>query len=115
MNSVFGYQSNHTFFTGLVDADDTPDFLSILEKLEPTWNAICPTFYQLFLDTQAELFCSFMIRSVRSKANLGNPPPLYTTNNNESINKLLKEKVSYKQQEWPVFNQKMFELINDQQ
>ena len=106
---------NHTFFTGLIDADDTPDFMSKLEKVKPAWNVVCPTFYQWFSDTQAEFFCSFMIHSARSKANLGNPPPLYTTNNNESINKLLKEKVSYKQQEWPVFNQKMFELVNDQQ
>ena len=39
---------------------------------------------------------------------------LYTTNNNESINWLLKEKVCFKKQEWPEFNTKMFELVSEQ-
>lgn len=115
LNSIFGHQLNHTFFTGLIDADDAPTFMSQLDKIKPRWDAICPGFYQWFLCNEAELFCSYMIRSVRSRANLGFPPPLYTTNNNESINKLLKEKTSYKQQEWPTFNLKMFELVNEQQ
>ena len=55
-----------------------------------------------------------MIRSVHSSAGLGFPPPLYTTNNNESINRLLKEKVSFKKQEWPEFNTKMFQLVSKQ-
>lgn len=55
-----------------------------------------------------------MIRSVRSNAGLGFPPKAYTTNN-ESINRVLKDKVSYKKQEWPEFNLKMFELVKEQE
>ena len=48
--------------------------------------------------------CSSMIASVRSMAGLGSPPKSFTTNNNESLNHLLKQKVDYKQNEWPAFN-----------
>ena len=64
---------------------------------------------------EATLFCSSLIRSVRSTAGLGLPPSLYTTNNNESINRVLKEKMCYKKQEWPTFNSKMLELVLEQQ
>ena len=56
-----------------------------------------------------------MIRFVRSSAGLGCPPRSYTTNNKESINRVLKEKVSFKKQEWPKFNLKMLELVKEQQ
>ena len=42
MNSIFGYQLNQTFYTGLIDADDMPDFMSKLEGLKQKWDAICP-------------------------------------------------------------------------
>ena len=94
---------------------DTPDFMSKLDRLKQMWHEICPNFYEWFLSTEAELFCSCMICSVHSKAGLGFPPCLYTTNNNESINRLLKEKINYKQQKWPDFKRKMFELVSEQQ
>ena len=37
--------------------------------------------------------CSSMIASVRSMAGLGSPPKSFTTNNNESLNNLLKQKL----------------------
>jgi len=86
-----------------------------LEELKPKWHAICPDFHPWFVYHEAELFCSSMIRSVRSAAGLGHPPRSYTTNNNESINRVLKEKVGYKKQEWPEFNSKMLELVKEQQ
>ena len=56
-----------------------------------------------------------MIASVRSMAGLGSPPKSYTTNNNESLNHLLKQKVDYKQNEWPAFNKLLRELCEQQQ
>ena len=115
LDSIFGYQLGDTFFKGLVDADDVQDFNAKLEELKPKWHAICPDFHPWFVSHEAELFCSSMIRSVRSAAGLGHPPRSYTTNNNESINRVLKEKVGYKKQEWPEFNSKMLELVKEQQ
>ena len=113
--STFGYQCGATFFTGLVDTDDIPDFNTKLEELKPVWNNICPSFYEWFVTNEVNLFCSHMIRCIRSSAGLGYPPRLYTTNNNESINRLLKDKTAYRKQEWPTFNAKMLSLITDQQ
>ncbi len=113
--SIFGYQVGETFFTGLVDTDDSAEFTSKLENLKAKWNEICPEFYEWFLVHEANLFCSHMIRSIRSSAGLGSPPCLYTTNNNESINRVLKASVAYKKQEWPAFNTKMLAVVNDQQ
>ena len=110
LDSIFGYQLGDTFFKGLLDADDTLDFMAKLEELKPKWNAVCPDFHYWFVSHEAELFSSCMIHSVRSSAGLGCPPCSYTTNNNESINRVLKEKVSFKKQEWPEFNLKMLEL-----
>ncbi len=93
MDSIFGYQLGETFFKGLVDADDAQDFKAKLEELKPKWHATCPAFHQWYATNEAEL-CSSMICSVRSSAGLGFPPRAYATNNNESINRVLKEKVS---------------------
>lgn len=115
LNSIFGYQVGDTFYTGLVDSEDLQDFNEKLEKLKQEWNSICPEFYEWFVKTQAELFSTCMIQSVRSCAGLGYPPSMYTTTNNESINRVLKDQVHYKKQEWPQFNSKMFDLVKDQQ
>ena len=40
--------------------------------------------------------CSSMIASVHSMAGLGSPPKSFTTNNNESLNHSIKQKVDYK-------------------
>ena len=75
-----------------------------LEQLKTKWNAVRPDFHQWFVSYDAELFCSSMIRSVRSSAGLGCPSRSYTTNNNESINRVLKDQVCYRKLEWPEFN-----------
>ena len=115
MNSIFGYQIEDTLYLGLIDSSDANDFQVKLEKLKSNWDKLCSGFYEWFVVNEAGLFCSSLIRSVRTTAGLGLPPTLYTTNNNESINRLLKEKVHYKKQEWPSFNSKMQQLVAEQQ
>ena len=85
------------------------------EEVKSKWDAICPDFHKWFVTNEAELFCSPMIRSVRTCASLGFPQRSYTTNNNESINRVLKSKICYKKQEWPEFNSKMLELVTEQE
>lgn len=115
MKSIFGYQVEETFYTGLIDAEDIADFSTKLEELRPKWDSLCPDFYPWFVSNESDLFITSMIRSVRSNAGLGFPPRMYTTNNNESINRVLKDKVCYKKQEWPQFNLKMYELVKEQE
>ena len=115
LNSIFAYQVEDTLHIGLIDSDDANDFQIKMEQLKVKWDALCPGIYEWFVTNEAEIFCSSLIRSACSSAGLGFPPRLYTTNNNESINRVLKEKVSFRKQEWPGFNLKMQELILEQQ
>ena len=115
MDSIFGFQLENTLHLGLIDSTDANDFQAKLERLNDNWDEVSPGFYEWFVTNEAGLFCSSLIRSVRTTAGLGHPPALYTTNSNESINRVLKEKVCYKKQEWRTFNSKMLQLVLDQQ
>ena len=55
-----------------------------------------------------------MLRAIRQKAGLGNPPCSFTTNASESVNAMLKMKVDYKRNDLPVFLDKVKELIQEQ-
>jgi hypothetical protein len=55
-----------------------------------------------------------MLKEVRIRAGLGDPPTTYTTNANESVNSLLKAKVDYKASELHIFCQKLEELVDAQ-
>lgn len=115
MKSIFGYQVEETLYTGLIDSEDVADFSTKLEELKIKWDSICPEFYHWFVSTEAGLFCSSMIRSVRSSSGLGFPPCACTINSHESINRVLKDKVLHKKQEWPQFNSMMYKLVEDQE
>ena len=54
------------------------------------------------------------LRSIREEVGLGSPPAPYYTNDNESINAAIKEKVNYNKSEWPQFNAKLNELVDSQ-
>ena len=102
---IFGSTNGETRYAGLIDSPDNSNFNSSLNMLEPKWNSFCPSFFNWFVANESDLFCSSMIASVRSMAGLGHPPKYYTTNNNESMNCLLKhETLKFKKHEWPTFN-----------
>ena len=52
--------------------------------------------------------------SVGEKAGLGSPPSRYYTNEVESKNMVLKEKVQYKSSQLPEFVEKMCDLMDEQ-
>ena len=56
-----------------------------------------------------------MLKSVRRKAKLGDPPSHFTTNASESINAVLKNKVDYKKNELPDFLDKLRGVIYEQE
>ena len=55
-----------------------------------------------------------MLPSVREKAGLGSPPSCYYTNEVESKNMVLKEKVQYKSSQLPEFVENMRDLMDEQ-
>ena len=70
-----------------------------------------PRFYHLRLKHKADVVCYNMLRGVREAAGLGSPPAIFTTNINESLNKVIKQHVHYKPSQWPQFNEKMPDLV----
>ena len=67
------------------------------------------------MDTQASTFQMYMIAPVREKAQLGSPPPRYTTNSNESANCTVKRWVGFTKSSWPAFVDKLQKLVEAQQ
>ena len=55
-----------------------------------------------------------MISSVCQAAGLGCPPTIYTTNRNESMNKVAKSHADHQRSTWVQLTNNMFDLVNDQ-
>ena len=53
-----------------------------------------------------------MIVPVREGAGLGHPPKHFTTNANESINKVIKKALNYEERNWDKFCDNMLSLVN---
>ena len=64
---------------------------------------------------KAEIFCDHTLRPLREDIGLDSPPRPFYTNDNESVNALLKECVAFKKQQWPVFNSKVKKFVDDLQ
>lgn len=115
LSDVFGSQIDDTYFEGLINSVDYKDFMEKVEMLRVKWDSMCPGFMEWFCTTQAEVMCTTMIVSVRTRAGLGSPPEHFTTNSNESLNNLLKRKVDFKRSEWPQFNRILQGAVKEQQ
>ena len=90
---IFGGQRGTTFVEGLVDAESECDFDKKLAEFKDTWN---PQFFEYFLRSKAAVLKESMIKPVRVKAGLGNPPRQYHNNAPECINNVIKAKVHRK-------------------
>lgn len=121
LNDIFGQQQGTHLFCGLVDCESSEEFDEKLELLKDIWNereiiAVkgVPEFHSWFTHYHATNMKSKMLRPVRVKVGLGDPPVHYTNNANESENAKIKSKVDYKKSELSVFCQKMKELVDFQ-
>ena len=114
---ILGGQEWRNYFTwhGLVDSTDTSHFLTQLQQLQDSWNSITP-FLGWFSKNEADLMCSSMITSVRTSAGLDDPPKPFTSNNNESLNHLLKQRADYERKlAYASFNKLLPDLCEQQQ
>ena len=115
---IFGQKDGPTFFEGLVDVNSEAEFDEKLCFLERKWekmeyqrgkkleNKI--SFHAWFTKYHAEEIKSTMIQSVREAAGLGDPPSEFCTNDSEAINSTLKQFLSFKKSDWPIFNEKVY-------
>lgn len=122
VNEIFGEQHGTHLFTGLVDSESPDDFDKRLMSLESQWNereckirsSNKPIFYDWFIKYHGADFKEHMLKSVRVKAGLGDPPVAYTNNANESANARIKAKVDYKKSDLKLFCNEMKELVERQ-
>ena len=126
-HDIFGWsESNGIYHEGLVDCFDASSFDESFEALKLKWDKLendefqnskshKADFHSWFRRYKAEDFRQSTLRSLREDVGLGSPPAAFYTNDSESINALLKESLGYKKQQWGIFNEKMKNLVQQQQ
>ena len=122
INEIFGHTNGSHFTEGLVDCECDSEYEDQLNKCCHVWNereklardTNVPVFYDWFKTYHSDLVKTKMLKPVRVQAGLGDPPDQYTTNDNESINSRVKDKVDYKASELHIFCQKFEELVDMQ-
>ena len=117
LDDIFGKQVSGTYYMGLIDSVNEVQFHSKLEILQRKWSAMHEkgsVFYDWFAKYESNVVLTTMLKPVREKAGLGNPPNIFTTNASEAVNALLKSKLNYKRSELSEFVKKMAEFVKEQ-
>ncbi len=103
---------------GLVDAESEEAFDEMLSSFGPVWDkreaefsSQPPRMYAWFRTYHAKDVRSSMIRPVRERVGLGDPPAHFTTNSNESMNKVIKQALHYEEKNWDKFCDDMLSLV----
>ena len=119
VRDIFGWNdSDGTYREGLVDSCDTNAFDNDLAAIEKKWNDLesqafsnrkshDPEFHLWFVNNKAEEFRQCTLRPLREDIGLGCPPAAFYTNDSESINA--------KKHQWGLFNNKVKQLVKQQQ
>ena len=121
ISDIFGKQVAMQQIEGLLDSEDIEEFEKGFEMLLKKWinmegeNGPLHTFGKWFYQYKSAIVKNSMLKSIRRKARLGDPPLQFTTNASESINAVLKHKVDYKKNELPDFLDKLKSVINEQE
>ena len=98
LDDIFGKQVSGTYYMGLIDSVNEVQFHSKLEILQRKWSAMHEkgsVFYDWFAKYESNVVLTTMLKPVREKAGLGNPPDIFTTNASEAVNALLKSKLNF--------------------
>ena len=114
-------QNQTTFIEGLADANSERDFDEKLGVLEDVWNdrerlySATAQFFSYFSKYKAKVFKESMIKPVRKRAGLGDPPRQYHNNSPECINNVIKMKVRREKNILDEFCSEMKSLVEQQQ
>ena len=121
LGDIFGRNVEMQQVDGLVDAESEEEFDKGTQILCKKWQHFdseesgpMHAFSEWFKRYKCSTIKQAMLRPVRVRAGLGNPPSTFTTNASESINALLKNQVEYKKSDVPVFLDKLQNAIDKQ-
>jgi hypothetical protein len=115
MTNIFGCQVEATYHLGLVDADDAEDFDRKFASLFPMWEEEVPGFHAWFKKHKSSTFKESIISSVREAAGLGSPPSIYTNNDNEGMNSVLRRMTTSGKKLWSEMVAILEKLVTQQQ
>ena len=106
---------------GLVDAESDEEFDEMLLSLSPIWDkreaefsSRKPSLRAWFSKYHSKDVRSSMIVPIRERAGLGHPPAHFTTNSNESMNKVIKQALHCEEKNWDQFCDDMLTLVKAQ-
>ena len=118
LSDIFGSQQ----VEGLIDSEDEKEFELGFDILATKWKKLdsqgdqsLNSFSRWFYQYKSALVKSSMLKSIRRKGGLGDPPLQFTTNASESVNFVLKSKVDYRKNELPEFLDKLKSVIDEQE
>ena len=119
---LFGVQQGTDYIKGAVDSLNAMEFDTCLHGLKTKWDHFeCSVhldrhtlFYEWFIKNESDVMKTSMIACVRESAGLGSPLLPYTTNRNESMNKVVKSYADHQKVNWVQLTDNMFDLINVQ-
>ena len=98
---IFGQQQGTRFEEGIVDSHDNEEFRVRLSSLKSVWlqrlGQVGLKFYHWFVQNKADLMEKKMLKPVRVRAGLGQPPKPYYTNRVECANSLLSSETGHKE------------------
>ena len=117
IKEIFGKSYDTHFTEGLVDYESSTVYEEQVSNCSTVWNereklarnTQEPVFYDWFKTYYYSLIKEKMLKPVRIRAGLGDPPLPYYNNANESINSHVKDKVDYKASELHIFCEKLEE------
>ena len=120
IEDIFGKKEGTHMHEGLIDAANSKEYENGLKILQKKWKNMMPgdsiqSFNEWFLQYKSRTIEMTLLKEVRIKAGLGDPPSTFSTNASESMNAMLKNKVNYKKNELPAFLDKLKEVIGDQE
>ena len=114
---IFGQQIATKFEEGIVDAEDAAEFYTWLDTLKLVWQERLGEkglqFHSYFMKIKTKEMEHYMLKSVKVKAGLGNPPTSFSKNRIEPINNMLKVELG-KEQPVDVFVKNMRNLVERQ-
>uniref|UniRef100_A0A1X7SJT8 MULE transposase domain-containing protein n=1 Tax=Amphimedon queenslandica TaxID=400682 RepID=A0A1X7SJT8_AMPQE len=119
ISDIFGKQIGNAFESGLIDSETSQSFWQLLHKAKERWNnlerscnpSMDPSFYDWFCKHKASEIVSCAILGVRKRAGFTS---LYTTNNSESINHVIKQEVEWKENKLPILIQHLKNVVDRQ-
>ncbi len=115
---IFGQQVGSTFQEGVIDSENAEEFwlrmAEVGKKCKEQMGFKGKNIHSWIVKQKADEMINSMLRPIRIRAGLCNPPPQFTTNRVECINHLLSDEANGQSQNLPKFAKTARDLVERQ-